>query len=158
VDPVTVSKREVIAMVVPAQKPEQSLAVLRERPRFLSYKFGHRCYSWVASGCYRANQFGLYDMLGNVAEWCFDRYAINTYEAAETYDPTGPENGVDGKPLAQHVYRGGGWNAPPIRCTALYRSCNEANYCSYDVGFRVVCEVTQTNPFVDMIQKLKGGN
>ena len=67
-------------------------------------------------GCYRHNPFGLYDMLGNVEEWCSDRYAINTYEISETDDPTGPETDVSGKPLTPHVIRGGSWNAGPIRC------------------------------------------
>ena len=51
------------------------------------------------------NVYGLYDMAGNVEEWCWDRYGT-PYGQPTTTDPTGSATGTD------RVQRGGGWNQP----------------------------------------------
>lgn len=61
-----------------------------------------------------ANQFGLYDMHGNAAEWCWDFYSIPG--AAEIQSPRGPLRGD------RRVIRGGAWNSPASACRSAARS------------------------------------
>jgi formylglycine-generating enzyme len=52
----------------------------------------------------RANRYGLYDMLGNVFEWCWDAYDKDYYKQSPSEDPTGPDSRDSGR-----VRRGGNW-------------------------------------------------
>jgi formylglycine-generating enzyme required for sulfatase activity len=89
----------------------------------------------VKVGGYPKNPFGLYDMHGNVAEWCSDWYA--PYDSTPAVNPTGPESSVVFKKKA---LRGSGYNAPVKDCRSAARSSyrvtgdNTADI----VGFRVV--------------------
>lgn len=67
-------------------------------------------------GSFAANQYGLYDMLGNVEEWCGDRYQENYYSTSPRNNPTGPSSGDS------RVVRGGGWrsSATGIRSATRY--------------------------------------
>jgi formylglycine-generating enzyme required for sulfatase activity len=80
---------------------------------------------------FKSNTLGLYDMGGNVAEWCHDFYSIYSYDPEKTYvDPTGPKNGK------HHVIRGSSWKHGSINTLRLaYRSYG--NDKREDVGFRV---------------------
>ena len=60
------------------------------------------------------NAWGLYDMHGNVAEWCNDYYA-DAYEAGPAQDPAGPESGED------RVLRGGSWKTSDESCRSSAR-------------------------------------
>ena len=84
-------------------------------------------------GSKRANALGIYDMSGNVWEWCKDWYA-SSYVSYETNNPVGPSSGTS------RVCRGGGWDdssASSIRVAT--RSDNSPGNRSYYRGFRVVC-------------------
>ena len=82
-------------------------------------------------GSYLPNAWGLYDMHGNVNEWCTDWSWIYSSTAVE--DPVGPTSGV------YRVLRGGGWCDSASYCRSAIRSAVNSSYSSYTIGFRVVC-------------------
>ncbi len=84
--------------------------------------------STTAVGSYPANTFGLYDMHGNVGEWCLDAFA--GYSAGAVTDPF-VTVGLD------RVYRGGTWNFNSANCRSAIRSSANPGGSSNFVGFRV---------------------
>lgn len=76
------------------------------------------------------NKWGLYNIHGNVAEWCFDHYGA--YDLENTDNPSGPTTGT------LRVNRGGGWNdyAKHLRCA--YRASTTPDQKMSNIGFRVV--------------------
>ena len=83
-------------------------------------------------GTKRANALGIYDMSGNVWEWCKDWYS-NSYEGYETNNPTGPASG------SNHVVRGGSWILIASYCRVADRNNYNPDYRNGSLGFRVVC-------------------
>jgi serine/threonine protein kinase len=77
------------------------------------------------------NPWGLYDMHGNVCEWCSDWYA-DSYVNAKNQDPEGPDSGPD------HVLRGGCWLNDPPRCRSAIRGWRAPGGLLVGVGFRIV--------------------
>jgi formylglycine-generating enzyme required for sulfatase activity len=112
----------------------------------LANYYGQLTYGQGAKGVYRrettevgsfgvANNFGLYDMHGNVWEWCQDNWHSN-YEGAP----------IDGsawlgieKNTNTRLLRGGSWNGNPGNCRSAYRISGYLVNLNYHVGFRVVC-------------------
>lgn len=86
-------------------------------------------------GQFRPNRFGLYDMHGNVAEWCHDRYDSEYYQNSPDLDPTGAREGE------RRVVRGGSHRSHPDMCRSAYRRNHSPNTRLKDVGFRVVLEL-----------------
>jgi len=82
-------------------------------------------------GTKEKNELGLYDMSGNIAEWCWDWYG--TYPAGRTlYDYAGPSSGN------LRIYRGGHWYNTSDYCTVAYRAKTAPSDQSMGIGFRVV--------------------
>ena len=82
-------------------------------------------------GTKRANALGIYDMSGNVYEWCKDWYS-SSYTSYDTNNPTGPSSG------SYRVNRGGSWYSYATGCRVANRSDNSPGYSNYFLGFRVV--------------------
>ena len=84
----------------------------------------------VDVGSFDPNPWGLYNMHGNVNEWCWDLYG--EYDLTDTVDPTGAVAGT------RRVYRGGGWNDFGKNLRSAYRAAGELNMVSFNLGIRLV--------------------
>lgn len=78
------------------------------------------------------NNFNMYDMSGNVAEWVQDWYG--DYDAGPDTDPTGPATG------SNRVVRGGGFKSLPPQCRSAARASFSPSFQGNDLGFRLVWE------------------
>ena len=101
-------------------------------------------YCWYAGNAYdvgqkyahevrdkRPNAWGLYDMIGNVWEWCEDRYDEDYYDNSPQKDPTGPGTGE------VRVLRAGSWNLNPRKCRSAYRNGYKPHAALDLNGFRI---------------------
>ncbi len=89
------------------------------------------------TGQKQPNQWGLYDMHGNVSEWCNDMYDEVYYQKSPSENPTGPAEGK------QYVLRGGSWASSADACRSAYRLGEDSGFSDAclardAIGFRCV--------------------
>lgn len=122
-----------------------------------SYSFGDdpkklRNYAWLKEnsgnrpkpvGQKLPNTWGIYDMHGNVWEWCNDFYKVDYYQESPEKNPRGPKSGET------RVLRGGCWSSTPEQCRSAFRYHENPGYSDvcfgYDIyGFRCVRKAIKT--------------
>ncbi|MEM1296245.1 MAG: SUMF1/EgtB/PvdO family nonheme iron enzyme, partial [Verrucomicrobiota bacterium] len=82
------------------------------------------------AGSYKPNHWGIFDMHGNVSEWCYDWFASFAPESLP--DPTGPREGI------QKVIRGGSFSTWGNDCTSASRTFTSPSASYSRIGFRAV--------------------
>ncbi len=98
------------------------------------------------------NELGLYDMTGNLAEWCSDRYSENTYltdnSKGTVVNPTGPTTSG----TQEYVYRGGDYMSKDMECRISKRNHADHNELSPRLGFRVAMSY---DDYVELLKEKK---
>lgn len=94
--------------------------------------YNNKCNYFAEVCSYEPNAWGLYDMIGNVWEWCRDVYS--SYPSEQVTDPEGGQTG------RVRVIRGGGWDSAPAFCRSACRACRGQSESYMEVGFRITIE------------------
>jgi formylglycine-generating enzyme required for sulfatase activity len=111
-----------------SKTPEETEVTLATLGWFRSNAFNHP----HPVGQLKPNAWGLFDMHGNVREWCQDWYDSTYYKSNPVEDPQGPQTG------AMKVNRGGSWQSPAAMCRSAARAYDLPTERNSQIGFRIV--------------------
>ncbi len=101
------------------------------------YSYNRKHEEHAKVGSYAKNAWGLYDMHGNVFEWCLDLYAISTI--SPVVDPLGPHKGL------KRITRGGSCRSDADLCRAGYITGDYPEYSRFHLGFRLALPLMSGN-------------
>ncbi len=101
-------------------------------------------------GSFKPNKLGLYDMHGNVAEWCWDIYA--PYDLTAVENPVGPSEGT------RRVNRGGAWNDFAKNMRSAYRAATPQENNSFNLGFRLARGAVKIGTVSTIAEQKKSGS
>ena len=111
----------------------------------------HDCHDGVEVtapvGSFQANAFGLYDMLGNVWEWCSDWFGENYYRVSPECNPRGLSSGM------YRVARGSCWDSPPRYVRSASRNKRLPDSHGYALGFRLVSPGPKETSLLKSVEK-----
>jgi iron(II)-dependent oxidoreductase len=97
--------------------------------------YGKKYKGILEVGSFKPNDFGLYDITGNVWEWTSDFYSGDYYASSPVENPKGPERG------RFKVIRGGSWHSGAMCIQSFYRNGLSPSWVDFAVGFRCVKDV-----------------
>ena len=110
--------------------------------------YGQSVGDTTAVGTYEANGAGLFDVCGNVVEWCLDQYNPNFYASSPTQNPISGANSVESivsnwtDVTGERVLRGGSFNVGPLYVRVAARGRGTPTVASFNIGFRCVKPVS----------------
>jgi len=88
---------------------------------------------------YPANLWGIYDMHGNLREWCLDHWHDSYADKPEELKQQGNAAWLSRNEFSKRVLRGGAWDSYPENCRSAYRNSQTSSRGRFNIGFRVVC-------------------
>ena len=107
------------------------------KANYLQSGIGHA----VQVGRYAPNSLGLYDMAGNVYEFCLDRWRLNLYAGLAKFKHGGDRNDFPPADMKKVAIRGGSWNSLAVSLRTTYRESFPMTSCTAYVGFRCAASI-----------------